>query len=469
MPREIVTVQVGQCGNQIGWRFWDLVLREHAAHNKAGVYDDAISSFFRNVDARRPGHPGIDLGDGTGPISALRARAVLVDTEEGVVSQLLRGPIAEVFDRSLLVTDVSGAANNWAHGHTVYGPAHHERLMEAVRRAAGDCDSLQCFSLVHSLGGGTGSGLGTYLLGALADEYPRQLRFATSVFPSSQDDVVTSPYNSTLATAQLIEHADAVFPVDNAALAELTRRAGTQARGTQRGPALTENAAGRGGRAPAARAFDSMNNLVAHALANLTASNRFDGALNVDLADVVSSLVPFPRMHFALPALAPLYGVRDLRYRPAQRDSLFSEALGPNAQLMRADPRRTTMLACGLLLRGDVTVSDAQRNLAKLRPSLQLPYWNPDGVKIGLCAAPPVGQPQALLALSNSCAMGAALDEVSGRFDRLYRHKAHLHHFTQYIGADELAGARDTVRGVAAEYARLRGAANAPAEAPALA
>lgn len=29
MPREIVTLQVGQCGNQIGSRLWDLALCEH--------------------------------------------------------------------------------------------------------------------------------------------------------------------------------------------------------------------------------------------------------------------------------------------------------------------------------------------------------------------------------------------------------------------------------------------------------
>lgn len=52
MPRELITVQVGQCGNQIGCRFWELALREQAAYNPGGVYDDAISSFFKNVDQR---------------------------------------------------------------------------------------------------------------------------------------------------------------------------------------------------------------------------------------------------------------------------------------------------------------------------------------------------------------------------------------------------------------------------------
>lgn len=30
MPRELITVQVGQCGNQIGRQFWQLALEEHA-------------------------------------------------------------------------------------------------------------------------------------------------------------------------------------------------------------------------------------------------------------------------------------------------------------------------------------------------------------------------------------------------------------------------------------------------------
>jgi len=40
-------------------------------------------------------------------------------------------------------------------------------------------------------------------------------RFVTAVFPSDDDDVITSPYNSVLAMKQLAEHADCVLPVEN--------------------------------------------------------------------------------------------------------------------------------------------------------------------------------------------------------------------------------------------------------------
>ena len=43
MPREIITLQVGQCGNQIGMAFWKQICAEHADSRAAAVAscDDA--------------------------------------------------------------------------------------------------------------------------------------------------------------------------------------------------------------------------------------------------------------------------------------------------------------------------------------------------------------------------------------------------------------------------------------------
>lgn len=101
-----IVVQIGQCGNQIGCRFWDLALREYAANNKLGNFDESFSSFFRNVDSKSGRE--ISVGSGTKKISSLRARSVLVDMEEGVVNDILSGPLKELFDTRQLVTDVSG-------------------------------------------------------------------------------------------------------------------------------------------------------------------------------------------------------------------------------------------------------------------------------------------------------------------------------------------------------------------------
>jgi len=40
-------------------------------------------------------------------------QAVLVDMEEGVVSEVMKSPLRDVFDHRQLITDVSGSGNNW--------------------------------------------------------------------------------------------------------------------------------------------------------------------------------------------------------------------------------------------------------------------------------------------------------------------------------------------------------------------
>ena len=54
--------------------------------------------------------------------------------------------------------------------------------------------------MFHSVGGGTGSGMGTLLISKLREEYPDRMMWTFSVFPSPKvSDVVVEPYNATLS------------------------------------------------------------------------------------------------------------------------------------------------------------------------------------------------------------------------------------------------------------------------------
>jgi tubulin epsilon len=145
--------------------------------------------------------------------------------ENGVIDKkILGGELKDIFEARQCISDQSGAGNNWAMGHHEWGPKYKDEIEEKVRAAVEKCDSLQGFFFLHSLGGGTGSGLGTYILKDLADLYPSVFRFSTCVFPSNDDDVVTSPYNAMLSLSELIEHADCVLPVDNQALFDIVSK-----------------------------------------------------------------------------------------------------------------------------------------------------------------------------------------------------------------------------------------------------
>ncbi|ETI54441.1 hypothetical protein F441_02665, partial [Phytophthora nicotianae CJ01A1] len=357
----------GQCGNQIGRQFWQLALEEHAQNCKRAEFDESMSSFFRNVDCRFSPPVDLPFDGGQSPIKSLKARAILVDMEQGPVAETMTGPLGELFDQQQLLTDVSGSGNNWAHGHCLYGPKYREQLEDKLHRAVELCDSLQSFFVMHSMGGGTGSGLGTYILGLLEDQYPDVYRFATVVFPSEDDDVVTSPYNSMLALRELTEHADCVLPIENEALMGLCAKIdrGTAAAGTlsanekqftrvMGGSRLTDsvdlreleyfyksgkvlqttatqpikrkNTTARPSAQKKASAFGEMNNIVAHLLTNLTSSMRFQGSLNVDLNEITTNLVPFPKLHFLLSSMSPVFATSDPRQQPRRLNQMFTEA-----------------------------------------------------------------------------------------------------------------------------------------------
>ena len=78
----------------------------------------------------------------------------------------------------------SGAGNNWAKGHYTEGAEIVDNVVDVVRREVEGCDCMQGFQLTHSLGGGTGSGMGTLLISKIREEYPDRIMSTFSVVPS---------------------------------------------------------------------------------------------------------------------------------------------------------------------------------------------------------------------------------------------------------------------------------------------
>ena len=77
--RETVTIQVGQCGNQIGAQFWDLLLKEH---EETPDTDESLSAFFRFAPRGRDSNE-MDM----------KARALLIDMECGPLQETMRSPL----------------------------------------------------------------------------------------------------------------------------------------------------------------------------------------------------------------------------------------------------------------------------------------------------------------------------------------------------------------------------------------
>ena len=77
---------------------------------------------------------------------------------------------------------------------------------------------------------------------------------------------------------------------------------------------------------------------------------------------------------------------------------------------------------------------------------------HPAGFKVGMCAQAPLHQPYSLLALSNNSSIVGTLQAGRDRFAHLFRVRAHAHHYTEFMGQDDIAEAIEALDGLVGAY-----------------
>jgi len=143
--REIVHLQAGQCGNQIGSKFWEVMSQEHGINEK-GFYEGD-----NDLQLQR-----INVYFHEGQSGRYVPRAVLTDLEPGTMDAIRGGPFGAMFRPDNFVFGQSGAGNNWAKGHYTEGAELVDAIMDVTRKEAEACDMLQGFQITHSMGAGPG-------------------------------------------------------------------------------------------------------------------------------------------------------------------------------------------------------------------------------------------------------------------------------------------------------------------------
>jgi len=405
--REIVHLQVGQCGNQIGSKFWTVIADEHGIDN-SGNYTgkdsqqlERINVYFNQATANK-----------------YVPRAVLVDLEPGTMDAMKSSSYGQLFKPDSYVFGQSGAGNNWAKGHYTEGAELIDSVLEAVRKEAETCDCLQGFQICHSLGGGTGSGMGTLLLSKVREEYPDRMMCTFSVVPSPKvSDTVVEPYNATLSVHQLVENADEVCVIDNEALYDICFR--TLKLQTP--------------------SYGDLNHLVSSVMSGITCCLRFPGQLNSDLRKLAVNLIPFPRLHFFLVGFAPLTSRQSEGFRQVSVPELTQQMFDTKNMMAACDPRHGRYLTASAMFRGRMSTKeiDEQMQQIKNKNSSYFVEWIPHNIKSSVCDIPPKGCKMAVTFVGNSTAIQELFKRVNDQFTAMFRRKAFLHWYTGE-GMDEM-------------------------------
>jgi tubulin epsilon len=110
----------------------------------------------------------------------------------------------------------------------------------------------------------------------------------------------------------------------------------------------------------------------------------------------------------------------------------------------------------GLVFRGkSIAVSDVMGCVKWLGGEVPLVPWNPDGFKVAMCGQPSAYAPSSALLLSNNRGVAASLGHLYSNFLSLYRVRAHLHHYLDFMEGSMFLEAAEAVNGLVKSYEDL--------------
>nr|NP_001027643.1 delta-tubulin [Ciona intestinalis]BAB85852.1 delta-tubulin [Ciona intestinalis] len=210
-----VTVQLGQCGTQIGHELLD-ILYEDACQTSTTLTtktnneykDTSLKTFFHETG------------------SGYEARSVMVDMEPKAVNCALSGTSGKgwSYAKRQQFCQKSGSGNNWAYGFKVHAPRCKDGILDCIRREVEKCDYFSGFLILMSLAGGTGSGVGSYITGLLREEYPHATLINPVVCPYTAGEVAVQNYNAILSLSNMCATTDANILLHNNHLHEVCQK-----------------------------------------------------------------------------------------------------------------------------------------------------------------------------------------------------------------------------------------------------
>ncbi|WPH02339.1 gamma tubulin [Acrodontium crateriforme] len=443
MPREIITLQAGQCGNSVGSKFWQQLCQEHGINQDGNLADFATEGgdrkdvfFYQSDDTRYV------------------PRAILLDLEPRVINAIQAAPYGNIYnpENFFIHKTGTGAGNNWAAGYSMGGTVE-EEVLDMIDREADGSDSLEGFMLLHSIAGGTGSGMGSFLLERLNDRFPKKLIQTYTVFPDTlpqnASEVVVQPYNSLLAMRRLTENADSVVVLDNGALARIA--------------ADTLHV-----QEPS---FQQTNQLISTVMSASTTTLRYPGYMHNDLVGIVASLIPTPRCHFLQTSYTPFTGDNVDAAKTVRKTTVLDvmrRLLQPKNQMVSTKPSKSSCYISILnIIQGEADPTDVHKSLLRIRERNLANFipWGPASIQVALTRTSPYMQPPYTtrvpprvsgLMLANHTGIATLFKRIVSQYDKLRKRNAFLEQYKREDifrdGLGEFDESREVVTALINEY-----------------
>jgi tubulin beta len=180
-----------------------------------------------------------------------------------------------------------------------------------------------------------------------------------------------------------------------------------------------------------------------------------------DLRKIGVNLIPFPRLHFFLISVAPLFPPKDAKYTNIKPAELTQQCFSADNMMAACDPREGKYLTASLTFRGDMSVKDIDEQviITQNRNSSFFVEWIPNNIKSTHCKIAQKGLDASCTFIGNSTAMMGIYQRIVDQFQNLYSRKAFIHWYVGE-GMDEMefSEAESNVNDLINEYTQYQDA-----------
>lgn len=439
----VITIQVGQCGNQIGQCYFSELASEYSQWG--GPYgSSAWLPFFRCNDSISMMQPSQGL-----PI----ARSILIDMEPkavGCVMSQAQGRGWKYANNRVFLSQ-SGSGNNWAAGYKFHGPRVMEQCLDLVRMEAECTDHWGGTLMMQSVAGGTGSGLGACLAGALNEEFPSTPLVNYCIWPHAAGEVIVQNYNSLLTLNTLSQVSQGIIVVENDVLHDTCNRLHEIKR----------------------VGLGDMNTVAAKALVHMLLPSKSkdfaDGSLHCTrlLVDLVQQLCSHPSFPLLSLWSEPQMPNSSIAFTSFEWESIlkrlhrvlssghfsYSEAASaysPQNQTLKSKVRNVASL---VVLRG---LGSKNVNLERFQRAIPYPQWNPSPLMVATSEEKVGKFDKSAAVLSNSQAAVRPILNIKDQAWKMFRSKAYLHQYARYgLEATDFQVAFSSIEDIVTSYLTL--------------
>lgn len=423
----IITIQIGQCGNQIGEKLLETLSSDCYDFKPQNNADRSLNHTYIQESTQRFFE---EPAESTSESSPLVARSVLIDMEAKVVNRLVSNTYESAsasrqwkFRSSNSYTQKKGSGNNWSYGYCINGPKSSEKIEDIVRRETERCDRLSAFHVCMSLAGGTGSGVGTYYSQLLKTHYPRVTLLNTLVWPFSQGEVILQNYNLLLTLNKIYECSDGLVLLENDVLHQICKKVQL---GTKKDSAN----------------FDDLNSLIGHQLASILQPARDNLGQHNYIDEVISDLCSHTDYKLLTLTSVPQMSPQSIEYSSFQWPGLYKNA---RTQLLYPNGEQIANFECLKVLGMSLFARSGSSSESVSSPHEQLRDTHFDdrsrfgtgSIRLWYQRRPFNRYEKSLSVLSNCQWQALRVEQLLEKAWNMFDAKAYVHQYTRYDGFEE--------------------------------